>query len=87
MLLFPCKKCFSRRRQGFNTKNALRNARKLQALNPYVDEAEVLKANTRLRYTDHRIILPRREWVTNLIVRSYHIKDGLRAETSRLVAF
>ena len=55
----------------------------LIGLRPFIDDDGLLRANTRLTHADylsysvkHPIILPRRAWVTKLMVRSYHEQDG-----------
>ena len=51
---------------------------KIASLNPTLDEDNVLRAQTRLEFaevnfeTRHPIILPRRNWVTTLIVKKHH---------------
>ena len=51
---------------------------KIASLNPTLDEDNVLRAKTRLEFaevnfeTRHPIILPRRNWVTTLIVKKHH---------------
>ena len=56
---------------------------KLAGLRPFMDEDGVIRARSRLQHAEYLsydarypIILPRRTWVTKLIVRAYHGRDG-----------
>ena len=77
------KKAFTEEYKMLQSKKQLNKESGLLVLNPFIDEDNIMKANTRLKYakylpydTRFPIILPRGMWVTKLIVRSYHIKDG-----------
>ena len=55
---------------------------KLVALQPRIDEDGILRCNGRLMYAHilpynarHPIILPKKNWITKLIVKFYHEKD------------
>ena len=61
----------------------IKSSSKLVRWPPFLDEDGLLRANTRLQHanflpydTKFPIILPRKEWVTKLIVRSYHETNG-----------
>ena len=60
----------------------LRAQSKLLSLNPFLDDDGLLRANSRLFNADYLahdvkfpVILPRGEWETKLVVRSYHEKN------------
>ena len=66
---------------------------KLVALQPRIDEDGLLRCNGRLRYADvlpydarHPIILPRKNWVTKLIVKFYHERDHHAGGTNQTLA-
>eukprot|EP00112_Aurelia_sp_Birch-Aquarium-sp1_P012313 Seg259.12 transcript_id=Seg259.12/GoldUCD/mRNA.D3Y31 product="hypothetical protein" protein_id=Seg259.12/GoldUCD/D3Y31 len=66
---------------------------KLIALQPRIDEDGLLRCNGRLRYADflpydarYPIILPRKNWVTKLIVKFYHEKDHHVGGTNQTLA-
>ena len=66
---------------------------KLVALQPRVDEDGLLRCNGRLRYAyflpydaRHPILLPRKYWVTKLIVKFYHEKDHHAGGTNQTLA-
>ena len=55
----------------------------LIGLRPFIDNDVLLRANTRVTHADYLsysvkylIILPRRAWVTKLMVRSHHEQNG-----------
>eukprot|EP00795_Rhopilema_esculentum_P002347 gene2347-17984_t len=66
---------------------------KLIVLQPRIDEDGLLRCNGRLRYADflpydakYPIILPRKNWVTKLIVKFYHEKDHHAGGTNQTLA-
>ena len=61
---------------------------KLISLQPQIDEDGLLRCNGRLRYIGflpydaiYHILLPRKNWVTKLIVKFYHEKDYFTVRT------
>ena len=66
---------------------------KLVYVQPRIDEEGLLRCNGRLRYADflpydarHPILLPRKNWVTKLIVKFYHEKDHHAGGTNQTLA-
>ena len=66
---------------------------KLIPLQPRIDEDGILRCNGRLRYADflpydarYPILLPRKNWVTKLIVKFYHEKDYHAGGTNQTLA-
>ena len=66
---------------------------KLLPLNPFLDDDGLLRANSRLFNADYLahdvkfpVILPRGEWETKLVVRSYHEKTDHIAGTNHILA-
>ena len=87
------KKVFTEEYKTLRSKKHLNKESRLLALNPFIYEDNIMRANTRLIYAEYlpydarfSIILPRRMWVTKLIVRSYHINDGHAAGTNHTSA-
>ena len=65
----------------------------LLPLQPFLDEDGLLRANSRLQHAEYLpyeaknpAILPRRHWITRLLVRSYHAKDGHAMGTNHTLA-
>ena len=59
----------------------------LIALQPHIGGDEFLQCNERLRYTDflpydtqYTILLPRKNWITKLMLKFYHEKIIMHAE-------
>ena len=84
---------FSSEIAALKTTKPISNSSTLVDLQPFVDDDGLLRANTRLKHADylsydarHPIILPRRAWVTKLIVRSYHEQDGHAMGTNHTLA-
>eukprot|EP00795_Rhopilema_esculentum_P012623 gene12623-3329_t len=66
---------------------------KLIVLQPRIDEHGLLRCNGRLRYADflpydarYPIILPKKNWITKLIVKFYHEKDHHANGTNQTLA-
>ena len=66
---------------------------KLFGLCPRLDEDGVIRLNTRLQYAEflpydvrHPIVLPRKHWVTKLIVKSYHEKGNHNSGTNHTLS-
>ena len=71
----------------------LSKASKLCGLQPFLDDDEVLRSNSRLQKADHLsydtrfpIILPRKNHLTKLIIRSYHKRNGHAMGTNHTLA-
>ena len=76
------KEVFAEEYQLISKGRPIKGDSKLVALQPRIDEDGVLRCNGRLRYADflpydvqHPILLPRKNWVTKLIVKFYHEKN------------
>ena len=72
-------KSFQSEFEDLRKEKKLSNSSPLITFHPFVDDDQVLRANSRLANAEfltydikYPIILPRREWVTKLIIRSYH---------------
>ena len=71
----------------------LSNSSQLVSYHPFIDDDQVLRANSRLANAEfltydvkYPIILPRKEWVTKLIIRSYHCTDEHSKGTNQTLA-
>ena len=68
----------------------VKSERRLISLQPCIDEDGILQCNRRLRYIDfllydarYLILLPRKNWVTKLILKFYHDKDYYAGGTNQ----
>ena len=75
--------CFKEELQGLTSKRDTGKTNKLTNLNPFLDDDGILRSNSRLVNADmltyetkHPIILPRKAWITKLIIRFYHQQNG-----------
>ena len=75
------------------SKKVIASSSDLVNLQPFLDDDGLLRANTRLKHADYLsydarypIILPRRAWLTKLIVRSYHEQHGHDMGTNHTLA-
>ena len=66
---------------------------KILSLCPKLDEDGVLRLDTRLKYIEflpydvrHPILLPRRNWVTKLIVKHFHEKGNHNSGTNQTLS-
>ena len=71
----------------------LSNSSQLVSYHPFIDDDQVLRANSRLANAEfltydvkYPIILPRKEWVTKLIILSYHCTDEHSKGTNQTLA-
>ena len=86
------KRAFTDKDKTLRSKKQLNKESRILAFIPFIDEDNIMRANTRLKYAEYLpydlrfSIILRGMWVTKLIVRSYHIKDGHAAETKFTLA-
>ena len=86
------KRAFTDKDKTLRSKKQLNKESRILAFIPFIDEDNIMTANTRLKYAEYLpydtrfSIILRGMWVTKLIVRSYHIKDGHAAETKFTLA-
>ena len=66
---------------------------KLISLHPFIDDDGLFRSNSRLSKIDylpyntrHPILLPRKSWITELIVRSYHSQNAHSKDTNHTLA-
>ena len=86
-------KVFSEEYLSLKDAKTLKHTSKLIGLQPFIDDDGLLRARTRLEYASYLpddvkfpIILPRKEWVTKLVVRSYHETNGHVKGVNHLLA-
>ena len=79
--------------QALKRRQPLKNSSKLCGLQPFLDDDEILRSNSRLQKADHLsydtrfpIILPRKHHLTKLIIRSYHQRNGHAMGTNHTLA-
>ena len=79
--------------RSLGRKKPIEGKSKLLSLNPFLDEDGLMRANSRLKNADYLpfstrfpVILPRRTWVTKLVVRNYHRADGHVMGTNHTLA-
>ena len=76
------KRTFTDKCKTLGSKKQLNKESRLLAFIPFIDEDNIKRANTRLKYAEYLpydtrfSIILKGMWATKLIVRSYHIKDG-----------
>ena len=86
-------KSFQSEFEALRKDKKLSNNSQLIGFHPFVDDDQVLRANSRLANAEfltydikYPIILPRREWVTKLIIRSYHSTEEHAKGTNHTLA-
>ena len=86
-------KAFREEYDALTLKKLLPSKSKLICLEPVLDEDGIIRANTRLQHaeylsydTKYPVILPRKEWVTKMIVKWYHEKANHAAGTSHTLS-
>ena len=70
---------FGREIEAIKSKHEISSSSQLLTYHPFIDDEGMLRSNSRLTNAEfltydvkYPIILPRKEWVTKLIIRSYH---------------
>ncbi|XP_052771184.1 uncharacterized protein LOC128210870 [Mya arenaria] len=85
--------CFKEKIANISRGQKLSNKSKLVGLNPVLDQDELVRSDGRLKYAEFLsydirfpIILPRKHWVTKLIVKHHHEQGFHVAGTSQTLA-
>ena len=85
--------CFKEELQDLTNGRNVGKTSKLSGLNPFFDEDGILRSNSRLinaemltYETKYPIILPRKAWTTQLIVRFFHQQDGHVSGTNQTLS-
>ena len=85
--------CFREEYKALHSKKTISKQSKLLALNPFLSDDGIIRSNSRLKHAEYLsfdarnpVILPRGDWVTKLIVRFYHEKDGHASGTNHTLA-
>ena len=87
------KQCFREEYKALHSKKTISKQGKLLALNPFLSSDGIIRSNSWLKHAEYLsfdahspIILSCGDWVTKLIVRFYHEKDGYASGTNHLLA-
>ena len=86
-------RCFPEEIKAVRAGEIVNQRSSLISLQPFLDDDGLLRANTRLENADYLsyeakypLILPRGVWLTKLIVRSYHERNGHSPGTNHVLA-
>ena len=86
------RECFQSEFDAIKSGREVSSKSKLVGLKPLIDNDGLLRCNSRLKYAEHMsydarfpVILPRKSYVTKLIVRNYH-ENGCHSGTNQILA-
>ena len=87
------KEAFPAEMKALKSNSAISRTSALRSLNPRLDEEGLLRSDSRLRYAEFLsydvkfpIILPRKHWVTTLIIKHFHDRGGHISGTNQILS-